>query len=134
MGNYTKHQPPRYPIRACTKPAGCLNEYVTNKVVDEVAEYTVDYDYRDIQSLLCCRLKRHSQIPGIDYHDTFSPTTRMSSIRVLLQHAVQNDTLTHQMDVKTAYLNAPIDCEIFMEQSEGYEKASKNGEKLEKLE
>ena len=34
------------------------------------------------------------------------------------------------MDVKTAYLNAPIDCEIFMEQLEGYEKAGKNGEKL----
>ena len=34
------------------------------------------------------------------------------------------------MDVKTAYLNALIDSEIFMEQPEGYEKAVKNGEKL----
>ena len=54
----------------------------------------------------------------------------MSSIRVLLQHAVQNDMFVHQMDVKTAYLNAPIDCEKFMEQPDGYEKAGKNGEKL----
>ena len=38
----------------------------------------------------------------------------MSSIRVLLQQAIQNDMLVHQMDVKTAYLNAPIDCEIFI--------------------
>ena len=74
--------------------------------------------------------KGYSQIPVIDYHETFSPTARMSSIRVLLQLAVQNDMLVHQMDVKTAYLNAPIDCEIFMEQPEGYEKAGKNGEKL----
>ena len=29
--------------------------------------------------------KGYSQIPGIDYHETFSPTARMSSIRVLLQ-------------------------------------------------
>ena len=49
----------------------------------------------------------------------------MSSIRVLLQHAVQNDIFVHQIDVKTAYLNAPIDCEIFMEQPEGYERAGK---------
>ena len=25
------------------------------------------------------------------------------------------------MDVKTAYLNAPIDCEIYLEQAEGFE-------------
>ena len=49
---------------------------------------------------------------------------------MLLQHAVQNDMFVHQMDVKTAYLNAPIDCEIFMEQPEGYKKAGKNFEKL----
>ena len=73
--------------------------------------------------------KEYSQAPGIDYHDTFSSTARMSSIRVLLQHAAQNDMLVHQMDVKTAYLNATIDCEIFMEQPEGYERAGKNGEK-----
>ena len=74
--------------------------------------------------------KGYSQVPGIDYHETFSATARTSSILVLLQHAVQNDMFVHQMDVKTAYLNAPINCEIFMEQPEGYERAGKNGEKL----
>ena len=34
------------------------------------------------------------------------------------------------MDAKTAYLNAPFDCEIFIEQPEGYEKRGENGEKL----
>ena len=34
------------------------------------------------------------------------------------------------MDVKTAYLNAPIDCDIFVEQCKGYEKRGENGEKL----
>lgn len=34
------------------------------------------------------------------------------------------------MDVKTAYLHAPIDCELYMEQPEGYEKKSETGEKL----
>ena len=45
VGNATTHQPPRYPIRARTKPE-YLNEYVTSKAVDEVARYTVDYCYR----------------------------------------------------------------------------------------
>ena len=34
--------------------------------------------------------KRYFRIPGIDYHETFSPTARMNSIRVLFQYAVQN--------------------------------------------
>ena len=54
----------------------------------------------------------------------------MSSIRILLQRAVQNDMRVHQMDLKTAYLNAPIDCDIYMVQPEGFEKHCKNGEKL----
>ena len=53
--------------------------------------------------------KGYLQIPGIDYQETFAPTARMSTIRTLLQHAMQNDLIVHQMDVKTAYLNTPID-------------------------
>ena len=49
---------------------------------------------------------------------------------MLMQHAVQNNMHVHQTDVKIAYLNAPIDCEIFIEQPKGYEKGGENGEKL----
>ena len=49
-----------------------------------------------------------SQIPGIDYHDTFAPTARLTSIRALMQCSVQYDLIVHQLDVKTAYLNANI--------------------------
>lgn len=36
----------------------------------------------------------------------------------------------HQMDVKTAYLNARIDCEIYMEHTDGFVEKDKNGETL----
>lgn len=74
--------------------------------------------------------KGYCQIPGVDYHETFSPTARMTSVRMLMQLAVQKDMVLHQMDVKTAYLNAPIDCELYVEQPEGYEEVGRNGEKL----
>ena len=74
--------------------------------------------------------KGYSQVPDIDYHETFSPTARMTSIRVLVQLALEHDLLIHQMDVKTAFLNAPIDCEIFVEQPEGFSQNGKRGEKL----
>ena len=40
---------------------------------------------------------------------------------MMMQMAVELDLLVHQMDVKTAYLNADIDCEIYMNQPVGYE-------------
>ena len=74
--------------------------------------------------------KGYSQVEGVDYRETFAPTARITSVRALIQIAVQYDLLVHQMDVKTAYLNAPIDCELYVEQPEGFEVKSPDGEKL----
>ena len=56
------------------------------------------------------------QVEGIDFAETFSPTARMESIRMLIQLAIQNDWLSQQMDVKGAYLHAPIECEVYVTQ------------------
>ena len=71
-----------------------------------------------------------SQTDGIDYEETFSPTAKMNSIRILTQIAIHNDLQLHQMDVKSAYLNAQIDCDIYVQQPKGFEKRGKNGEDL----
>lgn len=46
-----------------------------------------------------------------------------------MQIAVQNDLIVHQMDVKTAYLHAPIEEEIYMDQPEGFEQ-TKSGQHM----
>ena len=53
-----------------------------------------------------------SQISGVNYFETFAPTATLTSVRVLMQLSVQHDLFIHQLDVKTAYLNAPIDNNI----------------------
>ena len=73
--------------------------------------------------------KGYSQTYGVDYFSTFAPTARLSTIRIVIQIAVQCDYIIHQMDVKSAYLNAPIDCELYMDQPKGYEQ-TKDGNKL----
>ena len=75
--------------------------------------------------------KGHSQIYGKDYRETFTPTTNMASIRLQLQIAVQYDLLIHHMDVKSGYLNASLDYEIYVEPQEGFK--SKNGNYVWKL-
>lgn len=56
--------------------------------------------------------KGYSQRAGIDYGETFSPIANLTSIRVVMQKAAQENLVLHQMDVKTAYLHALIDLEI----------------------
>ena len=74
--------------------------------------------------------KGYSQVKDMDYEEIFSPTARHTSIRMLMQLAAQQNMKVHQMDVKTAYLNADIDCEIYVQQPEGFIKTNKEGEKL----
>ena len=57
----------------------------------------------------------------------YSPTTRLSTIRVLLSYLLYKNTELKQLDIKTAYLNADIEEEIFMQQPEGFEKFDKHG-------
>ena len=73
--------------------------------------------------------KGYSQIKDINFKDTFAPTANLNSIKMLLQVALQYDLIIHQMDVKTAYLNADIDYEIYIEQPEGFIKTNEKGEK-----
>ena len=71
-----------------------------------------------------------SQVQGVNYEETFSPTARMESVRLLIAVAINNDYKIHQMDVRRAYLHAPIDCDIYCEQPEGYEAPQEGGSKL----
>ena len=79
----------------------------------------------------CFVARGYSQIFGKDYRETFALTTNMASTRLLLQIAVYYDLLIHHMDVKSAYLNAPLDYEIYVEPLEGFK--SKNGNYVWKL-
>ena len=64
--------------------------------------------------------KGFTQIPGQDFNFTFAPVARWDSIRTLLCIATLNDFEIRQLNVKTAYLNAPLDEEIYMRVPEGF--------------
>jgi hypothetical protein len=64
--------------------------------------------------------KGFTQIPGIDFDETFSPVARFESLRLLLALAALEDWEIHQMDVKSAFLNGVLDEEIYMEQPQGF--------------
>jgi hypothetical protein len=51
---------------------------------------------------------------GLDYSETFAPTTNMTTIRAVLSIAAHRDWEIHQIDVKSAYLNAELHDDIYM--------------------
>ena len=60
-------------------------------------------------------VKGYRQKEGLDYFDTYSPVTRITSIRMLIAQAVVHDLKIHQMDVKKTFLNGELEEEIYME-------------------
>ncbi|GFP97577.1 retrovirus-related pol polyprotein from transposon tnt 1-94 [Phtheirospermum japonicum] len=65
-------------------------------------------------------VKGFLQKEGYDFFDTYSPVTRITSIRVLLAIAALHNLEIHQMDVKIAFLNDELEEETYMEQPEGF--------------
>jgi len=68
--------------------------------------------------------KGFTQIPGQDFTFTFAPVARWDSIRTILCLAAIHDYELRQLDVKTAYLNGPLDEEIYMKAPDGFKFSS----------
>ncbi|CAI7909192.1 unnamed protein product [Closterium sp. NIES-54] len=57
---------------------------------------------------------------GIDYFQTFSPTTKMTTLRVLLHVAAQRDNELHSLDFSTAFLQGILHEEIWLRRPPGF--------------
>jgi hypothetical protein len=69
----------------------------------------------------------HRQIEGVDYDETFAAAAKMPSVRVVLANAAIRDWEIHHVDVKSAYLNAPIDKVVYMKPPQGVLKPGQEG-------
>ena len=64
--------------------------------------------------------KGYNQQQGIDYNDTFAPVLKYKSLRILLALSTINKNINiKQLDVKTAFLNAKVSEDIYMEIPDG---------------
>ena len=79
------------------------------RVLDTTWVYTVKTDEEKVN-----RFKRKlavrgdHQIPFVDYDLAYHVTLAYEHIRVALAHAAVKQFYVHQLDIKTAYLNSPI--------------------------
>lgn len=68
----------------------------------------------------CLVAKGCCQLLDIDFHETFSPVTRLSSIRLIVALSAQLKLDLYQLDMVTAYVNGDLEEEIYMEQANGF--------------
>ncbi|CAI5970206.1 unnamed protein product, partial [Closterium sp. NIES-64] len=61
-----------------------------------------------------------SQWQGVDYFQTFSPTPKMTTLRVLLHVAAQCDYELHSLDFSTAFLQGSLHEEIWLRHPPGF--------------
>ncbi|CAI5945543.1 unnamed protein product [Closterium sp. NIES-65] len=61
-----------------------------------------------------------SQRQGVDYFHTFSPTLKMTTLRVLLHVAAHRDHELHSLDFSTAFLQGSLHEEIWLRRPPGF--------------
>ncbi|CAI7906843.1 unnamed protein product [Closterium sp. NIES-53] len=64
-----------------------------------------------------------SQQQGVDYFHTFSPTSKMTTLRVLLHVAAQRDYELHSLEFSTAFLQGSLHEEIWVCRPPGFTKS-----------
>ncbi|CAI5996407.1 unnamed protein product [Closterium sp. NIES-64] len=64
--------------------------------------------------------RRFSQRQGVDYFQTFSPTPKMTTLRVLLHVAAHQDYELHSLDFSTAFLQGSLHEEIWLRRPPGF--------------
>ena len=57
-------------------------------------------------------VKGYSQIPGLDYNETFTPVTRYDSLHLITALAVQFNLGTSQLDIKLSFTYGNLDKDI----------------------
>jgi len=63
----------------------------------------------------------YTQRAGVDYMDVWAPFPARATVRAVLAMVASDDLELHVVDIKTAYLNSPMDMEVYVQQPEGYE-------------
>ena len=101
---------------------------IGRKVVGSRIIFKVKYKNGQVERYKCRFVaKGFSQVYGVDYLLTYSPVVQLTSIRLLLAICLHKNFKMFHMDVEAAYVNTPLNEEIYIELPEGHQEYSADG-------
>ncbi|RVW59781.1 Retrovirus-related Pol polyprotein from transposon RE1 [Vitis vinifera] len=62
----------------------------------------------------------YAQTYGVDYSDTFSPVSKLNSVRLFISIVASQQWMIHQLDIKNAFLHGDLEEEVYLEQPPGF--------------
>ena len=123
-----------------------LQEYKTWEIVDDLKNVNIvrcrwTYMLKKDSSSNITHYKAHqvaqgfSQVPGIDFFDTYAPVTKMATIRTVPAFTARHNYEIHQVYIKNAFLNGKFEEKevIYMKLPPGVELTKEKGKVLRLL-
>ncbi|MBW0568593.1 hypothetical protein O181_108308 [Austropuccinia psidii MF-1] len=106
-------------LKAMNKELASINHLDVWDVVDLQPDYKLvgtmwvfwikrDHLNNVVEYKACLCAQGFTQTPGVDFDKTYFPTGLLNSLRCLIAHTASRGLHFHQIDVKTALLNAPL--------------------------
>ena len=63
-------------------------------------------------------------MPGVDFHKTYSPVVKPTTIRTVLTAVVQKSWPLHQVNINNVFLQEKLHKDVYMTQPPGYESSA----------
>ncbi|GJW37371.1 retrovirus-related pol polyprotein from transposon TNT 1-94 [Tanacetum coccineum] len=117
--------PPTTNIQSSTEPTTPTNvnaeENRNNQAVDtQLWKNKKDEDQTVIRNKARLVAKGYAQEEGIDFEESFAPVSRLEVVRIFVTYAAYKYFPIYQIDVKTTFLNGPLEEEVYVAQPDGF--------------
>nr|GEY92995.1 retrovirus-related Pol polyprotein from transposon TNT 1-94 [Tanacetum cinerariifolium] len=79
-----------------------------------------DEDQTVIRNKARLVVKGYAQEEGINFEESIASVARLEAVQIFIAYAAHKSFPIYQMDVKTAFLNAPLKEEVYVAQPDGF--------------